>query len=56
MNHPTRPDGRLRALYAAAAAGLDTAGFLVQAVWLMCVVGLAAFVVAIVASAYQAIF
>jgi hypothetical protein len=37
---------RLRALYAAAAGGLDIAGFLVQAVWLMCVVGLAACVIA----------
>ena len=56
VNHPTRPDGRLRALYAAAAAGLDIAGFAVQAVWLMCVVGLAAFVIAIVGGAYHAIF
>ena len=56
MNHRTRPEGRLRAIYAAAAAGLDVAGFVVQAVWIMCVVGLAAFVVAIVGGAYHAIF
>jgi hypothetical protein len=56
VNHPAGPDGRLRALYAAAAAGLDIAGFVVQAVWLMCVVGLAAFVVAIAAGVVDALF
>jgi hypothetical protein len=56
VNHATRPEGRLRALYAAAAASLDIASFAVQAVWLMCMVGLAALVVAIVAGAYDAIF
>ena len=55
MNHPIRPDGRQRALYAAAAAGLDITAFVVQAVWVMCVVGLAALVVSVVAGAYHAI-
>jgi hypothetical protein len=56
VNNPTRPEGRLRALYAVAAAGLDIASFVVQAVWLMCMVGLTALVVAIVTGAYHMIF
>jgi hypothetical protein len=56
VNHPNRPDGRLRALYAAAAAGLDIASFTVQAVWIVCLVGLVAVVVSVVAGAYNAIF
>lgn len=56
MNHPSRLDGRLRALYAATAAGLDIVGFLVQAVWLVCVLGLIVPVSAIVAGTYRAIF
>jgi len=40
VNPPNLPDGRLRALYAATAAGLDVAGFVVQAIWLLCVFGL----------------
>jgi hypothetical protein len=55
VNHPTRLDGRLRALSAAAAAGLDIATFVVQAVWLVCVLGLVVLVVALVAGAYHAI-
>jgi hypothetical protein len=55
VNPPT-PDGRVRALYAAASFGLDVAAFVIQAVWLMCVVGLAAFVLAFIAGAYQALF
>ncbi|HEV3363501.1 MAG TPA: hypothetical protein VG795_05060 [Acidimicrobiia bacterium] len=56
VNHLTAPPAASAPLYAAADAGLDIAGFLVQAVWLVCVVGLAAFVIAIVTSAYRAIF
>ena len=56
MNQPGRPDGRLRALYAAAAAGFDTASFLVQALWILCVFALTALVVAFGASAYNAVF
>ena len=55
MNQPARPDGRLRALYAAAAAGFDTASFLVQALWILCVFA-TALVVAFGASAYNAVF
>ena len=55
MNPPTRPDGRLRALYAATAAGLDIAGFLVQAVWLLCVFGLIVLVGSVVAAVVHAI-
>jgi hypothetical protein len=56
VNHSTPSDGRLRALYAAAAAGLDVATFVVQAVWLVCLVGLAAIAVALVAGVSHAIF
>jgi hypothetical protein len=55
VNPPTRPDGRVRALYAATAAGLDIAGLLVQAVWLLCVFGLIVLVGSVVAAAMQAI-
>ena len=56
MDHPTRLDGRLRALCAAAAAaGLDIATFVVQAVWLVCVLGLVVLVVAIIPAASRAI-
>jgi hypothetical protein len=54
VNDPA--DGRLRALYAAAAASLDIGAFLVQALWLVCVVALAGFVLAIAGGAYHAIF
>jgi hypothetical protein len=51
-----QPDGRIRALYAAASAGLETASFLVRAVWIVCVVVLAFFVVTFAAAAVDAIF
>jgi len=51
-----RPDGRLRALYAVASAGLDVATFVVQAIWLLCLIGLIAFVAAIAGGVYHAIF
>jgi hypothetical protein len=37
MRDPARPDGRLHALYAAAAGSLETASLAVKAVWLICV-------------------
>lgn len=55
MTPPTSRDGRVRALYAMAAAGLDIGSFVVQAVWLLCVVGLTVFVVTIVAAIFHAI-
>ena len=55
MNAPIRPDGHLRALWAATAAGLEVAGFLVQAVWLLCVFGLIVLAGSIVAAAVQAL-
>ena len=55
MNPPTRPDGRLRALYAVSAAGLDIAGFVVQAVWLGCVFGLIVLVGSVIAAVLHAI-
>ena len=56
MNTNPSDDGRLRALYAAAAAGLDVASFVVRAVWLVCMVYLLVIVGALVSGAVQAIF
>jgi hypothetical protein len=55
MDRPARLDGRLRALCAAAAAGLDIATFVVQALWLVCLLGLVVLVVAIIAGVSRAI-
>lgn len=48
-------DGRIRALYAAASAGLDTASFLVRAVWVVCVVVLAFLMVTIAGAILDAL-
>jgi hypothetical protein len=56
MSEPARRDGRLHALYAAAAGTLETASLAVKAVWLICVLVLAAIVVGILASLFNAVF
>jgi hypothetical protein len=50
------PEGRVRALYAAAAAGLDVASFVVRAIWLLCLLYLIAIVGALAAGAIHAVF
>src|SRR5687768_6375662 len=55
MSEPARSDGRLRALYAAATGTLETASLGVKAVWLICVLVLAAIVVGILAGLLDAV-
>ena len=56
MSDPAPPDGRLHALYAAAAGTLETASLAVKAVWLICVMVLAVIVVGILAGLLAAVF
>jgi len=53
---PPAPDGRMRAVVALVTAGLDTASFVVRAVWLVCVVVLAFVVVTIIGAVGRAVF
>lgn len=46
----------MRALYAAAVATLDTAGFVVWAVWIVCMFVLAVIALALVGSVVRAVF
>jgi len=55
LSTPPPGDGRIRALYSAAAATFETASFLVQAVWIICVVLLAVLVATLLAGAVHAI-
>ena len=48
MSQPAPRDGRIRALYAAASGALETASFLIWAVWIMCVFLLVVLIVSIV--------